>query len=167
MKQVTDEKIESLKTHFEKLEDPRSERNRRHTLVNLIVISVLAIIAGADGPTDINLWAKQNRDWLQKFLSLSGGIPSRDCFRRILGRVDSMLFQEYFLAWLKEHFHSHMQQPKGGKTIGVDGKVISRSGEPLAGQLPTSIVSAWCSEWHMTLGQIAMEKEAGRNRRDP
>lgn len=159
MNQVTDDKIESLKSYFEKLEDPRSERNRRHTLIDLMVISVLAIIAGADGPTDINLWAKQNRDWLQKFLSLSGGIPSRDCLRRILGRVDSMLFQKYFLAWLKEHFHPHMQQPNGGKTIGFDGKMISRSGEPLAGKLPTSIVSAWCSEWHMTLGQIAMEKK--------
>ena len=76
--------VESLGSYFESLPDPRHQRNRRHLLVDIIVISVCAILCGCDGPTAIHRWATHNKQWLQGFLKLPNGIPSRDCIRRVL-----------------------------------------------------------------------------------
>jgi len=159
MKQDANEKIVSLLEKLQQLPDPRNEKNRKHLLVDVMGVAVLAILSGAEGPTDIKLWATHNELFLQRFFKLQNGIPSRDCFRRVLGRVDPILFQKYFAEWLHEHFGAKMKASKGNNTISIDGKMIARSGEPLRDQLPTSIVSAWCSEHHLMLGQIPMEKK--------
>lgn len=97
MHDVDTAKMGSLKSQFEKLPDPRSTINRRHPLGEICVIAVAAIIAGADGPTDINRWAKLKGEWLITFLTLPFGVPSKDCF----ARVDSILFQECFLTGVR------------------------------------------------------------------
>ncbi len=78
--------LKSITEHFEELPDPRSEVNREHLLVDVIVISICAILAGADGPTAIATWAKSPSvtAWLQQHLSLPKGIPSKDTDRRVL-----------------------------------------------------------------------------------
>lgn len=49
--------FEELISHFEKLEDPRSEINRKHPLVSAVVISLMGILGGASEPTGIRMWA--------------------------------------------------------------------------------------------------------------
>ena len=120
-------KICSLKNQFEHLPDPRSAINRKHLLPEVCVMAIAAIIAGADGPTDMNRWAKAKRGWLESFLTLPFGIPSKDCFARVLARVDHFLFQECFLVWIKEVVQA--RQPSAtSRTIGVDGKVCDGPG---------------------------------------
>ncbi len=74
--------VGSLGSHFESLTDPRHKRNRKHQLVDIIVISICGILRGASGPTAIHRWAKSKHEWLAKYLALPHGIPSRDCLRR-------------------------------------------------------------------------------------
>ena len=50
--------IQGIVRHFAEMEDPRSSVNRRHLLVDVIVISILGVLAGADGPLAIATWAK-------------------------------------------------------------------------------------------------------------
>lgn len=78
--------LKSIAEHFEELPDPRSEVNREHLLVDVIVISICAILAGADGPTAIAVWAKSPSvaAWLKQHLALPKGIPSKDTYRRVL-----------------------------------------------------------------------------------
>ena len=71
-------------SHFESLSDPRHTRNRKHLLVDIVVISICGILCGASGPTAIHRWAKSKREWLAEHLALPHGIPSRDCLRRLL-----------------------------------------------------------------------------------
>jgi len=156
--QVDSTKICSLKNQFENLPDPRSTINRRHLLNEVCVMAIAAIIAGADGPTDIQRWAKAKRQWLETFLALPFGIPSKDCFARVLARVDHQLFQECFLAWIKDSIPITNQSDR--KTIGIDGKTIRRSGDKLSSLAPVHMVSAWCNELGMTLGQIATEEKS-------
>lgn len=160
MYDVDTAKMGSLKSQFEKLPDPRSTINRRHPLGEVCVIAVAAIIAGADGPTDMNRWAKLKCEWLKTFLELPFGIPSKDCFARVLARVDSILFQECFLSWVTEAVLSKEQRKMGGKTIGIDGKTMRRSGDKMASLQPVHAVSAWCSELGITLGQVATEEKS-------
>jgi hypothetical protein len=68
---------------FEDIEDPRSSINRLHPLVSVLSIAVLAVLCGADGPTSIRGWAAARQQFLERFLELPNGLPSRDVFRRV------------------------------------------------------------------------------------
>ena len=57
----TRSKLDEIVASFATLEDPRSHINRRHPLPSVLVIAVLAVLAGAAGPTAIARWAKSSR----------------------------------------------------------------------------------------------------------
>ncbi|MGL4463836.1 MAG: transposase family protein [Planctomycetia bacterium] len=90
--------VGSIGSYFESLEDPRDSRNRKHLLVDVVVIVVAGMICHGDGPTAIHRWAVARADWLKQFLELPNGIPSRDCLRRILSTLKPKAFQECFQA---------------------------------------------------------------------
>ncbi|MEZ5942024.1 MAG: transposase family protein [Planctomycetaceae bacterium] len=73
--------LEELTAAFNELEDPRSAVNRRHPLVSVVSISVMGVLAGADGPAGIRKWAESKQSLLPDILDLPHGIPSRTmCF---------------------------------------------------------------------------------------
>src|SRR3972149_6479857 len=82
MRKVNSDDVVSMLQFFKDLEDPRSTINRRHLLGDLIVICVLAVIAGADGPKAIGKWAQSKEEWLRRHLELPHGIPSHDTIGR-------------------------------------------------------------------------------------
>ena len=55
MGKLVSDDVVSIRDFFGDLEDPRSAINRKHLLGDLIVISVCAVIAGADGPKAIGI----------------------------------------------------------------------------------------------------------------
>ena len=80
--------MSSLVDSFSEVTDPRVNRQRRHCLIDIILIAVLAVMCNADTWKDINIWGVANHPWLKTFLELPNGIPSRDTFRRTISRVD-------------------------------------------------------------------------------
>ena len=88
--------IENGGAFFESLADPRHERNRKHRLVDVIVVAVVGTLCGAAGPTAIRRIAVHRREWLGGFLSLADGIPSRDGIRRVLVHVEPAAFRKRF-----------------------------------------------------------------------
>ena len=78
----------SIDQHFSNLEDPRKEHLNHHPLINILIIALCAVVAGADNWTEIEAFGKQKRNWLRQFLDLSNGIPSHDTFGRVLARLD-------------------------------------------------------------------------------
>ncbi len=68
--------VESIGSYFESLSDPRHTRNRKHLLIDIVVIAVCGLVCGSDGPTAIHRWAINRREWLDGFLALPNGIPS-------------------------------------------------------------------------------------------
>ncbi len=73
----------SLVEHFQVIEDPRVDRTKKHLLTDILVIAILAIIAGAKGWEDIENYGICKQDWLAQFLELPHGIPSDDQGKRI------------------------------------------------------------------------------------
>lgn len=132
--------VESLGSYFESLPDPRHKRNRRHLLVDIIVISVCAILCGCDGPTAMHRWAAHNKQWLQGFLKLPNGIPSRDCIRRVLIALKPQAFQECFQQWVVAAITS--DEEGGKRLISIDGKTNRRSHDASKGLGALHIVSA-------------------------
>ena len=92
--------VGSLGSHFESLTDPRHTRNRKHLLVDIVVISLCGILCGESGTTAIHRWAKSKREWLSKPLALPHGIPSHDGLRRLLLILKPEAFQKCFEEWI-------------------------------------------------------------------
>jgi predicted transposase YbfD/YdcC len=150
--------VESIGSYFESLSDPRHTRNRKHLLVDIVVIAVCGILCGSDGPTAIHRWADNRRDWLKQFLSLANGIPSRDCIRRLLMALKPEAFQGCFQDWLAHAIQTDNSGLK--RLIAIDGKTC-RGSHDAAKQLgPLHIVSAWASEEGIALGQVATEAKS-------
>src|SRR5436305_13916479 len=96
----TRSRLDEIAASFATLEDPRSEINRRHPLPSVLVLAVLAVLAGAAGPTAIARWAKLKQDLLTGLLDLPRGIPGKDVFRRVLMTLKPDAFEACFNAWI-------------------------------------------------------------------
>ena len=70
--------LDEVVRHFEELEDPRSSINRKHPLVSVVVIAIMAVLAGANGPTAIAKWAALKQEFLVGALDLPDGVPRKD-----------------------------------------------------------------------------------------
>src|SRR5258708_1510529 len=94
-------RLHEVVAYFEDLEDPRSTINRQHPLVSVVVIALMAVLAGAGGPTAIAKWAALKEEFLVKVLNLPNGVPRKDVFRRVLTSLKPGAFQACFANWLQ------------------------------------------------------------------
>ena len=153
--------VNEIIPHFHELEDPRSTINQRHPLVSVIVIAIMAVLAGANGPTAIAEWALLKEDLLLKLLSLPNGIPRKDVFRRVLMALNPIAFQSSFMEWLqslrnKAAAATGIDQP----VLAVDGKTLRRSHDHANGLGALHSVTIWASEFGLTLGQVATNEKS-------
>ena len=150
--------VEAIGSYFESLSDPRHTRNRKHLLVDVVVIAVCGMVCGCDGPTAIHRWAVNRREWLEQFLSLPNGIPSRDCIRRLLMALKPEAFQKCFQEWISHAVPPDDSHPD--RLIAIDGKTNRRSHDAAHDLGPLHIVSAWASEEGIALGQVATAEKS-------
>jgi predicted transposase YbfD/YdcC len=153
--------IDEVLSHFQELEDPRSEINRKHPLVSVVVLSIMGVMAGATGPTGIATWGKLNADFLMSLLPLPNGIPGKDVFRRVLCALKPDTFQRCFANWIETlraaaELATEVEQP----TYAVDGKTLRRSHDAKKGLGPLHSVSIWASEYGITLAQVATDQKS-------
>jgi len=153
--------VDEVIAHFDKLEDPRSTINLRHPLVSVIVIAIMAVMAGASGPTSIAEWAVLKEELLLKLLLLPNGIPRKDVFRRVLMVLNPTTFQACFLTWLqslrgKAATATGITQP----VMAIDGKTLRRSHDRAHGLGALHSVTLWASEFGLTLAQVAIEEKS-------
>jgi len=150
--------VESIASYFESLSDPRHTRNRKHLLIDIVVIAVCGLVCGSDGPTAIHRWATNRREWLSGFLRLPNGIPSRDCIRRLLIALQPEAFQRCFRDWIADALEPGAVGP--ARLVAIDGKTCRRSHDAAHGLGPLHVVSAWASEHGIALGQVATEEKS-------
>ena len=150
--------LDEVVRHFAELEDPRSEVNLRHPLVSVVVIALLAVLAGAGGPTVIARWAVLKPEFLLQVLDLPNGIPSQDVFRRVLMAWKPAAFQACFANWLQSlrTEATGVEQP----ILAVDGKTARRSHDRKNGLSALHSVSVWASEFGLSLGQVACAEKS-------
>lgn len=147
--------------HFEALEDPRSSVNRQHPLVSVAVIALMAVLAGAGGPTAIAEWAALKREFLVKALDLPNGVPRKDVFRRVLMSLKPGVFQACFANWLKSMRAAAAKATGVERPIlAVDGKTVRRSHDRKNGLGALHSVSVWASEFGLSLGQVACAEKS-------
>jgi predicted transposase YbfD/YdcC len=153
--------LDEVVGYFDELEDPRADINRKHPLASVIVIAVLAALAGAGGPTAIARWAACKQELLLSILPLPHGVPCKDVFRRVLMLLQPQAFQKCFLNWLQSLREraaatSEVERP----TFAVDGKTARRSHDRKKGLGAMHCVSVWASEFGLALGQTACAEKS-------
>ena len=150
--------VESIGSYFQSLPDPRHTRNRKHSLIDIVVIAVCGMVCGCDGPTALHRWATNRVAWLKQFLTLANGVPSRDCIRRLLMALQPRAFQECFQAWVAQAIRTDEAGP--ARLVAIDGKTCRRSHDAARGLGPLHLVSAWASEEGLALGQVATDQKS-------
>ena len=153
--------VKEVLRHFKQLEDPRSPVNRLHPLDSVIVIAIMAVLAGANGPTAIANWAKIKSDILLKLLDLPNGIPRKDVYRRVLATLKPDAFQACFTMWLTA-LRAAAAEVTGvdRPTLAIDGKTLRRSHDRRRNLGALHSVSVWASEFGLTLAQVATEEKS-------
>lgn len=145
----------SIRDHFSALSDPRIFRKTRHRLVDVIVITLCAVIAGADDWVEIAAFGKEKEQWFKTFLELPGGIPSHDTFGRVFSLINPEEFGKCFVGWIRSAF------PLGESDIvAIDGKTARRSHDRINGKSAIHVVSAWAVRNRLILGQVKTDDKS-------
>ncbi|WP_444913860.1 ISAs1 family transposase [Microbulbifer sp. TRSA007] len=101
------------------IEDPRRDNaNKRHELIDILVIALCGMLSAADDWVSIAQYGRAKEDWFTQFLALPNGIPSHDTFNRVFSRIDP----EQFLKWVNS-----IRSVMCKEIVAVDGKTLRRS----------------------------------------
>jgi predicted transposase YbfD/YdcC len=137
---------------FATLDDPRVERTKQHSLIDIISIAICAVICGADSWVAVETFGKSKQHWLARYLALSNGIPSHDTFGRVFAALDASAFQEHFIAWVRAVWPA-----EAGEVITVDGKTLRGSHDRANGKEAIHLVSVWAQQSRLVLAQRAVD----------
>lgn len=145
-----------VESSIESLEDPRVEGRTTHSLLNIIVISLLAVMCGAKDWEDIEIYAQTRVKWLGEFLDLPAKrkIPGHDTFRRVLSALNPKAFSAALFK-LTQGLHEAVR----GEVIAIDGKTLRGTCEK-AGHGGLHLVTAWATETSLTLGMVPCDEKS-------
>jgi predicted transposase YbfD/YdcC len=142
----------SIRKCFADVPDPRREHMRLHNLWDIIAITILAVVAGADSWVEVAKYGICKYEFLLTFLELPNGIPSHDTFWRVFALLNPVALQEGFVNWVQA-----IAEATAGRLVAIDGKTARHSFDNGAGKGPLHMVSAWASENRLLLGQQACD----------
>ena len=133
--------------HFDNLEDTRSHINKKHELLDIVFLTVVAILSGAEGWKDIKQFGDKKLDWLRKFRKFESGIPVDDTIARIISALEPNALLGCFMSWVNE-----VREQQGQSVIAFDGKTLRHSFD---GDRKTALhsVSAYAVEQGLVLAQ--------------
>lgn len=137
------------------LKDPRVDRTRKHRLDTIVVLSLLAVICGADSIVAIEEFGKAKRAWLETFLDMSGGVPSHDTIGRVFAGLNPRALAQAFQRWTLAITASSRE-----KLIAIDGKTLRRSFKQAGDNAFVHIVSAWSARNGVVLGQVKTDSKS-------
>ncbi|MEN4011274.1 MAG: ISAs1 family transposase [Bellilinea sp.] len=147
--------LENLKKCLRKVNDPRIDRTKRHKLIDILIIAILAVICGADSWVDVEMFANSKIEWLKTFLEIPNGIPSHDTFGRVFALINPIEFENGFMEWVKL-----IQELTRGQVIAIDGKQMRGSQDLPAGKAAIYMVSAWATANQLVLGQRKVDDKS-------
>jgi predicted transposase YbfD/YdcC len=141
-------------SHFSDLQDPRQQAKVAYPLSEILLLCLLAVLAGAETITDIALFGRKKLDLLRRFRPFANGTPTHDHLGDILAVLDPDQFQRCFVAWVA----ASTGTPEG--LIAIDGKTVRRSGQKRKGKAPIHLVSAFAARQRLVLGQVKVAEKS-------
>jgi predicted transposase YbfD/YdcC len=145
----------TIADYFSVIEDPRIDRTKRHNLIDIMTIAIIAVICGAAGWVAVEIYGCAKYEWLKTFLELPNGIPSHDTFARVFTRINPQQFQSCFVDWMKS-----IQKITEGEVVAIDGKTLRGSYDQSSDQSAIQMVSAWATTNKLVLGQVKVDEKS-------
>ena len=152
---ATNSPVKLIETHFGSLQDPIAAHSILHKLIDILVITICAVICGADDFVEIAEYGKEKKEWLKTFLELEHGIPSVDTFERIFARLKPKELQECFISWMEA-----VHESTDGEFINVDGKTLRGAKGVGNKRSLIHMVSVWSASQHLVLGQKKVDEKS-------
>jgi len=141
---------------FNDLEDPRQDRHSsRHLLSDILMLTILAVLCGADGWVAVERFGESKKAWLKTFLELPHGIPSHDTIGDFFSRVNPLKLQDCFLKWVRMIF-----KLSDGEIIAIDGKTLRHSYDTASDRPAIHMVSAWACQSRLVVGQVKTDEKS-------
>jgi predicted transposase YbfD/YdcC len=131
------------------------DRQKRHSLMDIIFIALCAVICGATSFVDMYDFGCAKEEWLRKHLELPNGIPSHDTFRRVFSLINPSIFRSCFMRWTRA-----LSEATGGDIIAFDGKTLRRSFDTATGVSAVHVMNAWSCENDLCLGQMKVDSKS-------
>ena len=150
---VFDETVVFL-SHFKDLEDPRQAGKISYPLDEILLLCLLAVLAGAECFTEIALFGVKKLGLLRRFRPFKDGTPAHDHLGDILATLDAEQFQACFVAWVA----AVTGVPAG--VIAIDGKTARRSGKKGDAKASIHMVSAFAARQRLVLGQVKVAEKS-------
>ncbi len=142
----------SLEEHFGLQDDYRRQGSIRHRLIDILFITICAVISGANNLKAVAIYAGRKRSWLTEILNLTEDVPSYTTFWTVFALLDPLVLEKSFVSWVQTRF-----EPQHDDVINIDGKAqrgTTKKGSPHSF---VHIVSAWAAKNHLTLGQLKVD----------
>lgn len=148
----------SLLAQLGQVPDPRIERTKHHQLTDILAITILAELCGADSFTEIAQFGRAREAWLRSFLALPHGIPSHDTFNRVFARIDPQALSACLAQWAQRvadlALDTDRPTDSPAQVVAIDGKTARRSQDARSARGALHTVSAWATEQQLVLGQV-------------
>jgi hypothetical protein len=140
--------------YFRDLPDPRQAAKVTYPLNEVLLLSLMAVLAGAEGSTDIARFGMKKLEFLRRFLPFRDGTPSHDHLGDIFATLDTEHFQRCFVAWIAALTGAPPE------VIAIDGKTGRRSHARSKGKAAVHMVSAFAARQRLVLGQVKVAEKA-------
>jgi len=141
--------------YFKDLPDPRQRGKVMYPLDEVLLLCLLAVLAGAETITDIARFGETKLALLRRFRPFEDGTPAHDHLGDILATLDAEQFQRCFVAWVAA------QTGTSAEVIAIDGKTLRRSGSKKKdGKAPVHVVSAFAARQRLVLGQVKVAQKS-------
>lgn len=140
---------------FEVLEDPRDTRGKKHELINILIMTIYAILCGQIDYTNLAYFMKIKEEYFTDLLKLENGTPSHDCLSYLFARIEPQKFMEVFIEWIKE-----VVKIKSGGNISIDGKAVKSATDKINGGNIPYIVSAFLCDIGISIGQVKVDDKS-------
>lgn len=140
--------------HFKDLPDPRQRGKVIYPLDEVLLLCLLAVLAGAESFVDIALFGERKLDFLRRFRPFRDGTPSHDQLGDIFATLDATRFQQCFVSWVAALTGA------AADVIAIDGKTVRRSFQKKGAKAPIHMVSAFAARQRLVLGQVKVAEKS-------
>ena len=145
----------SFLNEFSDMEDPRLDRKKLYPLIEIIFLTICAVLCGSNHFTEVGIFGEANIDWLRKFLPFRNGIPSHDAIGYFFSRLDPEEFKKKFVEWIQS-----VAKMTKGEIVAIDGKTLRHSYDSGSNKSAMHMISAWATGANLVLGQLKVNEKS-------
>jgi predicted transposase YbfD/YdcC len=143
---------QSIEEHFGGLEDYRRQGSICHLLIDILFVTICAVVSGANNLKAVAMYAKRKQKWLTEVLGLTDGVPSYTTLWTVFVLLNPEALENSFIKWVRARIE--LQE---ARVINIDGKAQRGTAKKERPHSFVHIVSAWAAANHLTLGQLKVE----------